>query len=102
MDQTVVLRLPEQMVERFRRGAAAANKRLEDFLVDRLSDAVPPVTGDLPSPLREELQAMEGLDDDALWRVARSGLPAGRRRRYEELLRKNSEGSLEPGDDATS
>ena len=101
MDRTVVLCLPEQMAERFQRGAAAAHKGLEDFLVERLREAAPPLDDDLPSPVREELLAMESLDDDALRKIARSRLGAGKQRTYERLLRRNSEGALEPGEDAT-
>ncbi len=100
MDRTVVLRLPEQMAERFQRGAAAARKEFEDFLVERLKDAAPPLDDDLPLSIREELRAMERLDEDALWKIARSRFGVRKQRTYEELLRRNSEGTLGPEEDA--
>jgi hypothetical protein len=49
---------------------------------------------DLPSPLREELRALEDLGDEALWEVAQSRLPPTRQRVYNRLLRKNSQGTI--------
>ncbi|MBI3362218.1 MAG: hypothetical protein HY023_14030 [Chloroflexi bacterium] len=94
MSQTVVLQLPEEMLQRYRRGARVARKGLEDFLIERLEEASPPLADDLPSPLREELKALESLDDQALWEVARSILSPAQQRRYSRLLKKNSEGTF--------
>jgi hypothetical protein len=82
------------MLHRYRRGAAAAHKLLEEFLVERLTDAAPLLADDLPSPLREELRALEDLGDEALWEVAQSRLPPTRQRVYSRLLRKNSQGTI--------
>jgi hypothetical protein len=73
--QTVTLQLSDETLQRYRRGATAAHKLLEEFLIERLMEAVPPLADDLPPPLHEELKALEQLDDDALWQVARSKLP---------------------------
>src|SRR5439155_6294393 len=78
MAQTVTLHLSDETLQRYQRGATAARKRLEEFLSERLLEAVPPVAGDLPSPLQEELQILERLDDDTLWQVACSQLPLAR------------------------
>ncbi len=94
MAQTVTLHLSDETLQRYQRGATAARKRLEEFLSERLLEAVPPVAGDLPSPLQEELQILERLDDDTLWQVACSQLPPARQRLYSRLLRKNSQGTL--------
>jgi hypothetical protein len=94
MAQTVTLQLPDEALQRYRRGATAARKLLEEFLIERLMEAIPPLADDLPSPLREELRALEQLDDDALWQVARSQLPPARQRLYSRLLTKNSQGAI--------
>jgi hypothetical protein len=94
MVQTVTLQLPDETLHRYRRGATAARKRLEEFLVERLRDAVPPLADDLPSPLHEELKVLENLDDEALWQVARSQLPPARQHLYSRLLAKNSRGTI--------
>jgi hypothetical protein len=94
MAQTVTLQLSDEALQRYRRGATAAHKLLEEFLIERLMEAVPPLADDLPSPLHEELKVLEQLDDDALWQVARSKLPPARQRQYSRLLAKNSQGTL--------
>jgi hypothetical protein len=94
MTQTITLQLPDETLQRYQRGAIAARKVLEEFLVERLVEAVPPLAGDLPSPLHEELTAMESLDDEALWKVAHSQLPPARQRLYGRLLTKNSQGTI--------
>ena len=94
MAQPVTLHLPEETLQRYQRGATAARKLLEVFLVERLLETVPPLADDLPSPLREELQALEHLDDDALWQVARRQLPPTRQRLYSRLLAKQSQGTI--------
>ena len=94
MPQTITLQLPGETLQRYQRGAAVARKALEEFLVERLVEAVPPLADDLPSPLHEELKALEGLDDKALWKVAQSQLSPARQRLYSRLLRKNSQGTI--------
>jgi hypothetical protein len=94
MAQSVTLLLPEETLQRYRRGATAARKLLEEFLVERLLETVPPLADDLSSPLREELQVLERLDDDALWQVARGQLPPARQRLYSRLLARQSQGII--------
>jgi hypothetical protein len=94
MAQTVTLHLPDETLQRYQQGATAARKLLEEFLVERLMEAVPPLADDLPSPLHEELEMLEHLDDDALWQVARSQLPPNSQRLYSRLLTKNSRGTI--------
>jgi uncharacterized protein YbaA (DUF1428 family) len=94
MAQTVTLQLPDEILQRYRRGATAAHKLLEEFLSERLVEAVLPLADDLPSPVQEELKALEQFDDDALWQVVRSQLPPARQRQYSRLLAKNSQGTI--------
>lgn len=94
MPETVTVQLPEDALHRFRRGAGAARKPLEEFLADRLMDAVPPLVEDLSPRLRDELDALEQLDESALREVAESRLSPGQQREYSRLLTKNSSGSI--------
>jgi hypothetical protein len=94
MSQSIKLELPDDTVRRYRRGARAAHKSLTEFVAERLRDAAPPIADDLPSPLREELEAMEKLDDDALWQITQSQLSPAKQRTYSRLLRKNSQSPL--------
>ena len=93
MPQTITLQLPGEMLQRYQRGAAVARKALEEFLVERLVEIVPPLADDLPSPWHEELKELEGFDDKALWKVAQSQLSPVRQRLYDRLLRENSQGT---------
>ena len=101
MGKTISLELPEETLERYRQGAVAAHKMLEAFLVDRLEEAVPPVAGELPSPLREELTVLETLDDDDLQKVANSDLLPDQQRQYDDLLSKNGRGTITPRETET-
>jgi hypothetical protein len=101
MAQTVTLQLPDETLQRYRWGATAARKALEEFLAERLMEAVPPLAGDLPSPLGEELKALENLDDEALQRVAQSQLPPASQRLYNRLLAKNSRGTITAREEET-
>jgi len=94
MVQTITLQLPAETLQRYRKGATVARKALEEFLVERLVDAVPPLADDLPSPWHEELRVLEGFDDEALWKIAQSQLSPVRQRLYNRLLRKNSQGTI--------
>jgi hypothetical protein len=94
MAQTVTLQLPDEVVQRCQRGATAAHKLLEEFLVDRLMEALPPSADAVPSPLREELGTLELLDDEALWQMAQSQLSPARQRLYSRLLTKQSQGTI--------
>lgn len=94
MPETVTIQVPDEVLQRYRRGAMAARKLLEDFLVERLMEGAPPLADDLPSPLQEELKALERLDDDALWQVARRQLPPASQRLYSRLLTRQSQGTI--------
>jgi hypothetical protein len=86
--------LPDETLQRYQQGATAARKLLEEFLVERLTEAIPPLADDLPSPLREELKMLEALDDETLWQVAQSQLSPAHQRLYRRLFTKNSRGTI--------
>lgn len=94
MGETITLELPEETLERYRRGAALASKGLEEFLTDRIVTTAPPFLDDLSPSTREEMRALMELSDEELWDVARAKLPPARQRVYTRLLNKNSEGTI--------
>ena len=100
MSQTITLKLPDETLRRYRQGAIAARKDLEDFVLERLNESAPPVADDLPSPLREELLAMEHKGNQWLLQIAQARLPVAQQRVYRRLLRANSEGALTPREQA--
>jgi hypothetical protein len=70
MSQTITLDLPDETVALYEKGAAAARKPLEEFLVDRLRQAVPVYAVDneiltqkeTPSLLRSEAQLLQQIN----------------------------------------
>ena len=98
MTQTITLQLPDETLQRYQRGATLARKVLEEFLAERLVEAVPPLADDLPSPLPEELKVLENLDDEALWKVAQSQLSPAHQRLYSCLLDRSSQGAITAGE----
>jgi hypothetical protein len=94
MPQTITLQLLDEVHQRCQQGAMAARKLLEEFLVDRLMEALPPLADEVPSSLREELSALDHLDDEALLQIAQSQLSPARQRLYSRLLTKNSQGTI--------
>lgn len=94
MAESVIVQLPRETLQRFQRGAGAAGKSLEDFLADRLMDAIPNLPEDVPPSVRAELDAMEQWDDSALWAATEMRLPPSRQRVYSRLLTKSSTGRI--------
>jgi hypothetical protein len=93
MAHTVTLKLPDALYWPAQRMAEAARRPLADVLVDALQASLPSLNG-LPPALASELVGLEKLDDEALWQVMLSRVPAGRQRRLQRLLRKNKAGKL--------
>lgn len=90
--QTVTLELPEALYEQIKAHAARTQRTVEAELLDIVVGAVPAVT-DLPDDLAYAISQLSVLDDEALWRAARSHLSATAARKLERLNRKQqSEG----------
>ncbi|GAB4577590.1 MAG: hypothetical protein Fur0022_03210 [Anaerolineales bacterium] len=94
MLQTVTLQVSDEMLQRFRRGAMVARKPFEQFLAERLAEAVPPLADEMPAEIRAELDKLESLDNEALKRLAQTQLSPEKQRAYSTLLTKNQRGNL--------
>lgn len=94
MSQTVVLDLPEETLARYRKGAEAARKPLEEFLVDRLKETAPPYTAVTAVREVERLDEFNELSDEALWEITRQHLTSTQQNKYELLLEKSSTAKL--------
>jgi len=93
MTQTVTLELPETIYLPAQRMAEATRRPVTEVLVGALKASLPPLEG-LPPALITELVNLEKLDDEALWQVMLSQVPAERQRELNRLLRKNKSGKL--------
>ena len=96
MPQSVKLNLPDDAWQWYRQSAEAAGKDIEEFLADRLRDAIPPTCAELPPEVQQELRALEQLDDRALEHMANSQIPQAEQRQYDRLVAKQADGSITP------
>jgi hypothetical protein len=94
MAQALTLYLPDEALERYRRGAAVARMDLDAFIAERLAESTPPLADDVPESVRGELRSLEEGDDEALRQAAECHLPDGEQAEYDGLLSKHAEGSL--------
>ena len=94
MSQAVLtLKLPQEVFEHVRRAAKGMKQPVETALVNIVKAATPSLEK-VPVEYRAELEAIEDLGDDALWKVAESVLAPARQRQLASLLDKNQRGAL--------
>lgn len=94
MNQPVLkLNLPEDIYERVHRAAKGMKQPMEQALVNIVRAATPSLEK-VPLEYRAELEAMEDLSDDKLWKLAKGRLAPGQQRRLASLLDKNQRGVL--------
>jgi hypothetical protein len=89
----LTLQLPEDIYERVRRAAEGMHQPMEKALVSIVRAATPSLER-VPRQYRAELEALEDLGDEELWKIARSQLTPARQRRLESLLDKKQRGAL--------
>jgi len=99
--QTVAIEMPQPLYRRIERLAKLTRRPLEKIVVQTLDSNVPTLPDDLPEGMRGDLLALEGLNDDALWQVARSTFNPEQRRRISLLLEKNRLGTITEPERAT-
>jgi len=90
--QTVTLNVPDALYTRLKQRAEQTHRSVEDELLEVVAVAVP-VVDDLPADLADAISPLSVLNDDALWRAARSHLPVEAATRIEDLhLKRQREG----------
>ena len=89
----LTLELPEDIYESVRRAAKGMNQPVEKALVNIVRAATPSLEK-VPAEYRAELEAMEDLGDEELWRISRNRPAPAKQRRLERLLCKNEQGEL--------
>ncbi|HSN75328.1 MAG TPA: hypothetical protein VL334_09635 [Anaerolineae bacterium] len=90
----VTLQLPESLYVRLQHAAQAMRQPLNDVLVRAVEVGSPPVWDDVPAAFQADLAALDRLDDDSLWRIARSTQLAQDWERYQDLLDRNANGAI--------
>lgn len=93
MAVNVTLQIPNSVYRLAQITAKITSRPIEQVLSDVLA-AANPLADDLPPALQAEIDALAQLNDTELRKVARSAYPAGKQRRYDLLLEKNSGGKI--------
>jgi hypothetical protein len=94
MMQTVTFQLPENLYTRLQQAAKATRRPFNEVLIHSLQVGSPPVWDDAPEEFQADLAALDRLEDDALWRIARAFQTKKNMGRYDELLDKNANQTL--------
>ncbi len=88
--KNVTLPLPEALLVRFQQMAKATSQPVTALLVRAVEVGGPPNWEEAPARFQADLAALDRLDDDALWCVARSRRSEAEMARLQELLDKNA------------
>lgn len=92
--RTVTLELSENLYTRLQQAAQASRRSLDEVLLRAVQIGSPPRWDDAPAEFQADLAALDRLDDEALWRIARSRKTEADMERYQELLDRNANGVL--------
>ncbi len=92
--ETVTLQIPEIIYQRLVNTAKATHRPLEEVILRVLQIGSPPAWDDIPSEFQAEVAALDKLDDDSLWQIARANKTTQDMERYNLLLEGNSNGIL--------
>ncbi|MGD9891298.1 MAG: hypothetical protein AB7R89_05595 [Dehalococcoidia bacterium] len=82
-DRTVTVTVPSSLYEHLQQGAQQSKRSIEDEVVVTLAAAVPVEV--LPSDFEATLASLGSLDDETLWRLARSRVADEDASRLDEL-----------------
>jgi plasmid stability protein len=98
--QTVTLDLPGTLYHQLKQRAERSHRTVEDELLELLAAAVP-AADELPVDLTEALSPLQVLDDETLWRAARSHFAAEAASQLETLHLKQQRDGLSEAEDQT-
>ncbi len=94
VSETVTLQIPELLYQRLVNTASATQLPLEEVILHALRVGSPPTWDNVPDEFQVDLAALDRLEDEALWRIARSRKSPAELERYDALLERNREGIL--------
>jgi hypothetical protein len=92
--QDVTLSLPESLYLRLKHTAQTTQQSLTDVLLHAVQVGSPPSWEEAPAAFQTDLAALDRLNDQALWRIARSRKTEADTVRLQELLDKNANNQL--------
>lgn len=94
MTQTITLQIPEPLYHRLINTADATNRPLEEVMLHALKVGSPPDWDNVPDEFQVALAALDRMEDEALWKIARSRKTLAEMERYNTLLEHNQDGTL--------
>jgi hypothetical protein len=94
MSEAIVLNLPDTLYQRLVNTAQATGQSLEAVVLRALKIGSPPDWLNVPEEFQADLSALDKVEDETLWAVARSQKNPEQMRRYGELLNLKQERQL--------
>ena len=88
--ETVTLKIPEAIYQRLANTARGMQRPFEKIVIHALKVGIPPSYDDVPEEFKADIAGLDRLDDESLWRIARSRKTEGQMERYNNLLEANS------------
>ena len=92
--RVVTLHLPESVYIRLQQAAQATQQSLDDVFLRVVQVGSPPSWEDVPAEYQADLAVLDRLDDSSLWRIVRGRQTETDFIQYQELLDKNTSGTI--------
>jgi hypothetical protein len=93
MADPIILTLPADISDWARQIAETTSRPVEQILIEHLKGLSTPLP-ELPPDEQAELDALHHLSDDALWTIAREQVPDDVQTSAQQLMEKNSHGTI--------
>jgi hypothetical protein len=90
----ITLDLPENVYIRLHNASIATKQPLDQVILRAVKAGIPPDWNDIPAEFQADAAALERMDDNSLWRIARARQTPSDFTRYQELLDKNRNGTI--------
>lgn len=95
---THTIQISEQTFQRLFSQAQAKQTTVNEVAERALNRALPPSIDHVPERWRADLQQMESMSDEMLWRIARTELPVERVELYDKLVEAGQQRTLSPAE----
>lgn len=95
---THTIQISEQTFQRLFSQAQAKQTTVNEVAERALNRVLPPSIDHVPERWRTDLQQMQGMSDEMLWRIARTEWPAARVELYDTLVEASQQRALLPAE----
>ena len=95
---THTIRISENTFQRLRLQAKANQTTINEFADQAIKRSLSPSLQHVPEKWQIDLQQMQSMSDEMLWRIARSALPTKRIELYDMLLATKEQRTLSPSE----